>query len=124
APPPPKGGLAISPPPPSLRNGEPDATFGNPDLGSRYALQNSLGFEWNIRPDLLLSVEGFYNRLWDIPVSTSAYVERNGQLVPQNLVNDGRGRIYGFELLFRQALTRRLFGWIAYTFSPRGGDHR
>ncbi|HET9037181.1 MAG TPA: TonB family protein [Myxococcaceae bacterium] len=112
-----KGGIGIYHAPPSLQNGEADATFGNPDLGSRYALQNSLGFEWNIRPDLLLSVEGFYNRLWDIPVSTSAYVERNGQLVPQNLVNDGRGRIYGFELLFRQALTRRLFGWIAYTFS-------
>ncbi|HET9155779.1 MAG TPA: ligand-gated channel protein, partial [Myxococcaceae bacterium] len=103
--------------PPSLQAGEVDAVFGNPDLGSRYALQTSVGAEWNIRPDLLLTVEGFYNRLWDIPVSTSALVERNGQLVPENLVNDGRGRIYGFELLFRQALTRRLFGWIAYTFS-------
>jgi TonB family protein len=112
-----KGGIGIYHAPPSLQNGEADATFGNPDLGSRYALQSSMGLEWNIRPDLLLSVEGFYNRLWDIPVSSSASVERNGQLVPQNLVNEGRGRIYGFELLFRQALTRRLFGWIAYTFS-------
>jgi TonB family protein len=112
-----KMGVGLYHAPPSLQAGEVDATFGNPDLGSRYAVQSSLGAEWNIRPDLLLSVEGFYNRLWDIPVSTSALIERNGQLVPENLVNDGRGRIYGFELLFRQALTRRLFGWIAYTFS-------
>ncbi len=112
-----KMGVGLYHAPPSLQAGEVDATFGNPDLGSRYAVQTSLGAEWNIRPDLLLSVEGFYNRLWDIPVSTSALVERNGQLVPENLVNDGRGRIYGFELLFRQALTQRLFGWIAYTFS-------
>ena len=112
-----KAGVGLYHSPPSLQAGEVDATFGNPDLGSRYALQTSLGAEWNIRPDLLLTVEGFYNRLWEIPVSTSALIERNGQLVPENLVNDGRGRIYGFELLFRQALTRRLFGWIAYTFS-------
>ena len=112
-----KMGIGLYHAPPSLQAGEVDTTFGNPDLGSHYALQNSLGAEWNIRPDLLLSVEGFYNRLWDIPVSTSALIERNGQLVPQNLVNEGRGRIYGFELLFRQALTRRLFGWIAYTLS-------
>jgi len=112
-----KMGIGLYHAPPSLQAGEADATFGNPDLGSRYAVQTSVGAEWNIRPDLLLSVEGFYNRLWDIPVSTSALVERNGQLVPQNLVNEGRGRIYGFELLFRQALTRRLFGWLAYTFS-------
>jgi len=112
-----KMGVGLYHAPPSLQAGEVDTVFGNPDLGSRYALQTSVGAEWNIRPDLLLTVEGFYNRLWDIPVSTSALVERNGQLVPENLVNDGRGRIYGFELLFRQALTRRLFGWIAYTFS-------
>ena len=112
-----KMGIGLYHAPPSLQAGEVDSVFGNPDLGSRYALQTSVGAEWNIRPDLLLSVEGFYNRLWDIPVSTSALVERNGQLVPENLVNEGRGRIYGFELLFRQALTQRLFGWIAYTFS-------
>ena len=112
-----KGGIGLYHSPPSLQAGEADPVFGNPDLGSRYALQTSLGVEWNIRPDLFLSLEGFYNRLWDIPVSTSALVERNGQLVPQNLVNEGRGRIYGFEVLFRQALTKRLFGWIAYTFS-------
>jgi TonB family protein len=112
-----KMGVGLYHAPPSLQAGEVDPVFGNPDLGSRYALQTSVGAEWNIRPDLLLTVEGFYNRLWDIAVSTSALIERNGQMVPENLVNDGRGRIYGFELLFRQALTKRLFGWIAYTFS-------
>ncbi len=112
-----KGGVGLYHSPPSLQGGEADPTFGNPDLGSRYALQTSVGAEWNILPDLFLSLEGFYNRLWDVPVSTSALIERNGQLVPQNLVNEGRGRIYGFEVLFRQALTKRLFGWIAYTFS-------
>ena len=112
-----KLGIGMYHAPPQLQAGELDATFGNPDLGSHYAVQSSLGAEWNIRPDLLLDMEVFYNRLWDIPVSTSATVERNGQQVPQNLVNEGRGRIYGFELLLRQALTRRFFGWLAYSFS-------
>src|SRR5262249_15419948 len=112
-----KGGVGLYHQPPQLAAGEVDPVFGNPDLGARRALQTSLGVEWNIRPDLLLSVEGFYNRLWAIPISSSALVMRNGQLVPQNLVNGGRGRIYGLEVLFRQALTRRMFGWIAYTFS-------
>jgi TonB family protein len=112
-----KAGVGLYHQPPQLGAGEADPVFGNPDLGARRALQTSLGVEWNIRPDLLLSVEGFYNRLWAIPISSSALVLRDGQLVPQNLVNGGRGRIYGLEVLFRQALTRRLFGWIAYTFS-------
>jgi outer membrane receptor for ferrienterochelin and colicin len=112
-----KLGIGMYHAPPSLQGGELDATFGNPDLGSRYSIQSSLGAEWNIRPDLLLDMEVFYNRLYDIPVSTSATIERNGQQVPQNLVNEGRGRIWGFELLLRQALTRRLFGWIAYSYS-------
>jgi len=112
-----KLGIGMYHAPPSLQGGELDATFGNPDLGSRYSIQSSLGAEWNIRPDLLLDMEVFYNRLYDIPVSTGATIERNGQQVPQNLVNEGRGRIWGFELLLRQALTRRLFGWIAYSYS-------
>ena len=112
-----KTGIGLYHAPPALTAGEADPVFGNPDLGAHAALQSSLGVEWNIRPDLFLNVEGFYNRLWNMPVSTSAYIERDGQMVPQNLVNDGRGRIWGFEVLFRQALTRRLFGWIAYTFS-------
>ena len=112
-----KAGVGLYHAPPSLQAGELDATFGNPDLGSRSSVQSSLGAEWNIRPDLLLDVEVFYNRLWDIPVSTTATVERNGQQVPQNLVNEGQGRIWGFELLLRQALTRRLFGWISYSLS-------
>ncbi len=112
-----KAGVGLYHAPPSLQAGEVDSVFGNPDLQSRRALQTSLGMEWNLRPDLLLSLEGFYNRLWNVPVSSSAFVERDGRMVPQNLVNAGTGRIYGFELFFRQALTQRLFGWIAYTFS-------
>jgi hypothetical protein len=50
-------------------------------------------------------------------VSSSQVVERDGQLVPVRLSNEGSGRIYGFELLARRALTERFFGWIAYTFS-------
>ena len=44
-------------------------------------------------------------------------MERDGQQVPQRLANLGDGRIYGFELLARRALTERFFGWVAYTFS-------
>jgi len=91
--------------------------FGNPDLSPQKALQTSFGMELRPIQGVLFTAEGFYKRLYDIPVRTNASVVVNGQPVPENLDNAGIGRVYGAEFLLRKELTDRLFGWISYTLS-------
>jgi TonB family protein len=110
-----KGGAGLYHGPP-LQD-EPSIDFGNPDLKAKRSAQYSVGTEWQPQPEYFISGEVFYNDLNRLIVSSSAVVERNGQLVPERLSNQGTGRIYGFELLARRALTERFFGWVAYTFS-------
>jgi TonB family protein len=104
--------------------GSPTREFGNPELLAERSLQTSLGTEWKPSPEWFVSVEGFYNRLDQLIVNSSRVVERGGQLVPEQLSNDGRGRVYGAELLVRRALTDRLFGWLAYTVSRSEREDR
>ncbi|MBN8229467.1 TonB-dependent receptor [Corallococcus macrosporus] len=110
-----KGGAGVYHSPPV--QDEPSPGFGNPDLGAKRSLQYSVGAEWQARPEWFVGSEVFYNDLDDLIVRSDARVVRNGESVPENLKNGGVGRIYGFELLVRRALTDRLFGWISYTLS-------
>jgi TonB family protein len=110
-----KGGAGIYHGPPI--NDEPDSSFGNPELKAKRSYQYSVGSEWQPTPEYFLSGELFYNDLHRLIVRSDRLVERNGQQVPERLTNAGSGRIYGFELLARRALTERFFGWVAYTFS-------
>ncbi len=98
-------------------NEEPDSVFGNPELKAKRSYQYSVGTEWQPAPEYFISGELFYNDLHRLIVRSDRLVERNGQMVPERLINGGTGRIYGFELLARRALTERFFGWVAYTFS-------
>ncbi len=98
-------------------NDEPSIDFGNPELRAKRSYQYSVGTEWQPVPEYFISGELFYNHLSRLIVRSNALVERDGQQVPQRLANLGTGRIYGFELLARRALTERFFGWVAYTFS-------
>ncbi|AFE03674.1 TonB family protein [Corallococcus coralloides DSM 2259] len=110
-----KGGAGVYHSPPV--QDEPSPGFGNPDLGAKRSLQYSVGAEWQARPEWFVGSEVFYNDLDDLIVRSNARVVRDGESVPENLKNGGVGRIYGFELLVRRALTDRLFGWISYTLS-------
>ncbi|RKG77047.1 TonB family protein [Corallococcus sp. CA049B] len=110
-----KGGAGVYHSPPV--QDEPSTGFGNPDLGAKRSLQYSVGAEWQARPEWFVGSEVFYNDLDDLIVRSNARVVRDGESVPENLKNGGVGRIYGFELLVRRALTDRLFGWISYTLS-------
>jgi len=110
-----KGGAGIYHSPPT--NDEPNSTFGNPELKAKRSYQYSVGSEWQPTPEYFISGELFYNDLHRLIVRSDRLVERNGQQVPERLSNGGSGRIYGFELLARRALTERFFGWVAYTFS-------
>ncbi|MBZ4375772.1 TonB-dependent receptor domain-containing protein [Corallococcus sp. AS-1-6] len=110
-----KGGAGVYHSPPV--QDEPSTGFGNPDLGAKRSLQYSVGAEWQARPEWFVGSEVFYNDLDDLIVRSNARIVRDGESVPENLKNGGVGRIYGFELLVRRALTDRLFGWISYTLS-------
>ncbi|WP_224363862.1 TonB-dependent receptor domain-containing protein [Hyalangium versicolor] len=110
-----KGGAGLYHGPPI--NEEPSVSFGNPELRAKRSIQYSVGTEWQPQPEYFISGELFYNDLNRLIVSSSRLVERDGQLVTERLSNEGTGRIYGFELLARRALTERFFGWVAYTFS-------
>ncbi len=102
-----KGGVGLNHGP--AQQGEPTSEFGNPDIRARKSLQTSLGAEVRLTPEISGSLEGYYNRLSQLPVSTASG--------PPYLNNDGIGRAYGLELLVRHSLSKRLFGWVAYTLS-------
>jgi TonB family protein len=103
-----KAGIGIYHEAPGVAGGDTDPVFGNPDLTSQRSVQSSLGLEWSVRPGLLFTFETFYNRLTSIVAPAPE---------PEKLANTGLGRIWGFEIFLRQALTSRIFGWLSYSFS-------
>jgi TonB family protein len=98
-----------------------DADFGNPDLGFSKAIQTSLGVEQKLgmlMQGLSIDVTGFFIHGFDRVASSDEMVRRDdGTLRSVRYVNAAFARNYGVEVLVRQELTERLFGWIAYTLS-------
>jgi outer membrane receptor protein involved in Fe transport len=92
-----------------------DPNFGNPKLRPESAIHYTLGVEQGILPGLMAEVTGFYKDLYDLVVVSNDFVQRDGQTVPERKANDGVGRIYGGELMLRQAVSKWFFGWISYT---------
>ena len=81
--------------------------IGNPDLQILSSWQYSAGFEQTIAEGLTLDVTGFYKTLNNLVTRSEDRAEL--------LANQGEGRVYGMEVLLRQTVTSRLYGWIAYT---------
>jgi TonB family protein len=93
-----------------------DPIFGNPRLRPETALHVSLSVEQAIYRGLMLELTGFYKQLWDLVVTSTANVlGADGMVTQEKKSNDGDGRIYGGELLLRQALNKFMFGWLSYT---------
>jgi len=91
--------------------------FGNPNLKPEMGLHYVAGADFDPTQTLHIEAEGFYKDLRDMVV-------RGEHLGDPLLVNDGRGRVYGGELLVRQELSRNFFGWLAYTASrAERSDH-
>lgn len=86
-----------------------DTQTGNPNLGLLTSMQTAAGFEQQIWTKLTLDVQGYYNARSNLVVGSSTPGE--------NLNNSGYGRAYGLEVLLRQELTERMYGWVAYTLS-------
>jgi TonB family protein len=92
-----------------------DPNFGNPKLRPESAIHYALTVEQGLFPGLMVEVTGFYKQLYDLVAPSTHVVERDGQPVPERKSNDGRGRIYGGELLLRQSISKWFFGWVSYT---------
>jgi len=106
-----KAGLGLYQQPPQPEESDPDT--GNPDLLPERSLHLSAGVEQRLAEGVSLEVTGFYKWL-DRQVVRNAAAAYD-PFAPR-YTNDGTGRIYGAELLFKAVLGDRFTGWIAYTF--------
>ena len=85
-----------------------DAPFGNPLLSAQGSFETTLGAELNLTDDVLLDVQLFDKRLWNLVVPGEGF---GGPLY----ANTGTGRVLGGEVLLRHKPARNFFGWIGYT---------
>ena len=95
-----------------------DAVLGNPRLQSEKAWHYTVGIETRPIPiyrPLKLEVNLFYKSLDYIAVSSDAFTQRDGKLIPERYSDEGIGRVYGGDLLLKMDNGKRLYGWISYT---------
>ena len=90
------------------------------------------GFEFIPARATRITLEGFYKRYRNYPVSDAYGISlanlggNFGVLGNENTTSNGLGRTYGVELTFQQKLTRNFYGILAYTFyysQFTGTDH-
>lgn len=87
------------------------AVFGNPDLGQSSAQHALAGATFKIGDTLSVETVGFVS-LSDGLTSRSASPT---PLLAQALVDDGKGRAYGGQILVRKTLAKGFFGWASYS---------
>ncbi len=81
-----------------------------------------LGVEYFLNPSASFSLEGFYKRYDDYPVSVLDEVSLANKgadfevLGSEEIQTVGRGRSYGLEFQFQQKLTNNFFGIFSYTW--------
>ena len=90
---------------------------GDPDIEFERAVHVSVGVEQKLTEFLEIDVVGFYKHLYNLirPVTQSGIEDVFAAEPERRLENNGMGRSYGLELLFRHAPSERFFGWLSYT---------
>lgn len=83
------------------------------EVGMERAWSSELGVEQRLAPGLQGDLSVFYKQLDQLLVPNPEYTG----LEAQYFVNEGVGRVYGAELILRQARVDRFFGWVSYTLS-------
>ncbi|MBK8480191.1 MAG: TonB-dependent receptor [Proteobacteria bacterium] len=97
---------------------ESNAFTGNPNLVLAHAAQFSAGVERTLfRPEILFDAQVYFNYRYDNPVPTEEVIVGAEGVRPRRWVSDGEGYSYGLELLLKHDVTRRFYGWVAYTLS-------
>lgn len=96
--------------------------FLNKDVDYTRSDHYVLGLERILGPASNISVEGFYKRYEDYPVSVRDQVSLANKGADFNVLGNeevksvGKGRSYGLEFLFQQKLSHRFYGIFSYTF--------
>jgi hypothetical protein len=80
------------------------------------------GVEFIPKSTLRFTAEAFYKRYRNVPVSLRDGISLNNlgadftALGNEPVISSGKGQAYGMELFAQQKLTRRLFGFVSYTY--------
>jgi TonB family protein len=90
--------------------------WGDPFMPATKAAHYVTGYEWKITDLINLDLQSYFNNQWNIPFQTTAedLVENSNK---NQLWIEGRGRMYGLELMLRHLQSEHFFGWVAYTLS-------
>ena len=107
------GLYSLSPPPPQS-----NSVTGNPALVLEHAAHFSLGVERQLfyRP-LSLDLQLYYLHRYNLTIRTEEVLVVDDQVRPRRFSNEGYGRSFGLELMLKHDVTRRFYGWVAYTLS-------
>jgi len=108
-----KGGVGLFYQEPTIE--ESDKVFGTATLKCQRAIHYSAGTEWRPLPHITLDATGFYKDLSSLVSQTQGYI--NGDGSADHYDNNGKGRVYGLELVAKHELTSKFTGWLAYTLS-------
>jgi TonB family protein len=106
-------GLFAKEPPPNTAS----AAYGNPNLQLQHALHLTCGVEQKLSAALGLELSVYFIHRYDQVIRTRAMRRVGPVLEPLLYTNAGRGQSYGMELLLKHKVTRRLYGWLAYTLA-------
>lgn len=115
-----KGGAAMYHQPPDYRVGQLSTVFGNPNLLPEGATHFTAGAETRFSEAISLDVNVYYKLLTQQvrQVLTSGIgADVNIPGAETRFSSEGYGRSYGAEVLLRHKLTKRFFGWVAYSLS-------
>jgi TonB family protein len=100
-----KAGVGVFSQPPQPQ--ETAKGLGNPNLKSMRSVHYGLGLDHTFNEDFTLGAEGFYKQIYDRVMPTTTGVPP--------FSNEGKGRVYGLEVLGRKQATGRWFGFLSYT---------
>jgi hypothetical protein len=85
--------------------------FGNTDLDFERAAHVVGGLEWAITDVISVDVQGYYKYLDNL-------VSHVTEPTPDKIYeNEGKGYVYGGEIMLRHNWTDRFFGWVSYSIS-------
>ncbi|NOU58662.1 TonB-dependent receptor [Marinifilum caeruleilacunae] len=99
-----------------------NGTFVNKDVDYTRSDHFVLGLERILGPAASISLEAFYKKYEDYPVSIVDQVSLANKGADFEILGNeavetvGKGRSYGLELQFQQKLSKRFYGLFAYTF--------
>jgi hypothetical protein len=92
--------------------------FGNPHLGLKHAAHFSVGAEHRFLPFLSVDAQLYAIRRYDMVIPTTEFIRApDGTLQPRRFSNEGGAYSYGLEVILKHDVTRRFYGWVAYTLS-------